>query len=53
MVGDRKHDIIGARKIGIDNIGVLYGYGDKEELTQAGATRIVSSVKELGQILLQ
>ena len=53
MGGDRKHDIIGARKIGIDNIGVLYGYGDKEELTQAGATRIVSSVKELGQILLQ
>lgn len=52
MVGDRKHDIKGAQKVGIDNIGVLYGYGDKEELTRAGADRIVASVEELGQILL-
>ena len=52
MVGDRKHDIIGARKTGIDCIGVLYGYGDREELTQAGAKRIVASVEELKQALL-
>ncbi|WP_099291324.1 MULTISPECIES: HAD-IA family hydrolase [unclassified Butyricimonas] len=52
MVGDRKHDIKGAQKVGIDNIGVLYGYGDEEELTRAGADRIVASVEELGQILL-
>lgn len=52
MVGDREHDIKGARQTGIDNIGVLYGYGDREELTQAGADRIVASVEELGQVLL-
>ena len=52
MVGDRKHDIIGARNTGIDCIGVLYGYGDREELTQAGAKRIVASVEELKQALL-
>ncbi|MFC0539834.1 HAD family hydrolase, partial [Pelagicoccus mobilis] len=33
-------------------IGVLYGYGDREELTQAGAKRIVASVEELKQALL-
>ena len=52
MVGDRKHDIIGARNTGIDCIGVLYGYGDREELTQAGAKRIVASVDELKRALL-
>ena len=52
MVGDREHDIIGARKTGIDCIGVLYGYGDREELTQAGAKRIVASIEELKQALL-
>lgn len=52
MVGDRKHDIIGARNTGIDCIGVLYGYGGREELTQAGAKRIVASVDELKRALL-
>ena len=52
MIGDRKHDIIGARNAGIDCIGVLYGYGDREELTQAGAKQIVASVEELKQALL-
>ena len=52
MVGDRKHDIIGARNAGIDCIGVLYGYGDQEELAQAGAKQIVASVEELKQALL-
>ena len=31
MVGDREHDIIGAKKVGIDSIGVLYGYGNLQE----------------------
>lgn len=52
MVGDREHDILGAKRVGIDNIGVLYGYGDRDELTRAGADRIVSTVEELGQALL-
>lgn len=40
MVGDRKHDIIGAIENNIDSIGVLFGYGSKEELEQASATYI-------------
>ena len=37
MVGDRKHDIIGAHKEGIPAIGVLYGYGDRAEHEACGA----------------
>ncbi len=47
MIGDRKHDIIGAKKTGLDSIGVLWGYGDREELTAAGADFILSQVSEL------
>ena len=32
MIGDRKHDILGAKEVGVDSVGVLYGYGDREEL---------------------
>lgn len=51
MVGDRKHDIIGARNTGIDSIGVLYGYGDREELSRAGADYIVANIEELSFLL--
>ena len=47
MVGDRKHDVIGARENGIPCIGVLYGYGSREELTEAGAAALVADVDEL------
>lgn len=40
MVGDRRHDVAGAKEIGVDCIGVLYGYGDREELEMAGAKYI-------------
>lgn len=43
MIGDRKHDIEGANMIGIDSIGVTYGYGTQEELEAAGATHIANS----------
>lgn len=52
MVGDRKHDIIGAKRIGIDSIGVLFGYGSTEELADAGAMKLIGTVEELTQILL-
>lgn len=52
MIGDRKYDIQGAKETGIDSIGVLYGYGDRQELMTAGANQIVSSVKELATLLL-
>lgn len=47
MIGDRKYDILGAKEVGIDSIGVLNGYGDQEELIAAGADAIVTSVCEL------
>jgi phosphoglycolate phosphatase len=53
MVGDREHDIIGAKKIGIDSIGVLFGYGDRNELEKAGATFIVDTVKGIGDVILE
>lgn len=42
MVGDRKHDVLGAASCGIPALGVLYGYGDEQELTLAGAAALVS-----------
>ncbi|HWR43577.1 HAD family hydrolase [Sporomusa sp.] len=51
MVGDRKHDIIGALNNGIDSIGVSYGYGGLAELQQAGPNYIAASVSELDKLL--
>lgn len=47
MIGDRKHDILGAKKFSIDSVGVLYGYGSKEELTNAGATYIAETTEDI------
>ncbi len=52
MVGDRKHDIIGAKAVGIDSIGVEYGYGNYDELANAGAVYIVKTVDDLKNIIL-
>lgn len=53
MIGDKSQDVIGAQKTGIDSIGVLYGYGDYDELVNAKATYIVDSVKLLQSKLLK
>ncbi|MBH0161991.1 HAD family hydrolase [Fictibacillus sp. 26RED30] len=53
MIGDRKHDIIGACNTGINSIGVTYGYGLMEELTAAKPTSIVNTVSELREVLLK
>lgn len=47
MIGDRAHDITGAKENGIDSIGVLYGFGEKKELIEAGAQKIISKPTEL------
>lgn len=47
MVGDRHHDIDGAKANGIKSIGVTYGYGSREELEEAGADYIVSAPMEI------
>lgn len=52
MIGDRKHDIIGAKNVGIDSIGVLYGYGNREELETVKADYIVETVADLNKLLL-
>jgi len=53
MVGDREHDIFGAKANGLRSIGVLYGYGDENELDAAGADRIVKTVADLSHLLLE
>lgn len=52
MIGDREHDIIGAKKNSIHSMGVLFGYGDREELENAGADYIVETVSDIGRILI-
>ena len=47
MIGDRKHDIIGAKKTGLDSVGVLWGYGDRAELAAAGADHVVAEIQDL------
>ncbi|WP_195987606.1 HAD family hydrolase [Clostridium sp. D53t1_180928_C8] len=53
MVGDRKHDVYGAKEIGLQSVGVLYGYGDYDELRNSGADYIVNNIKELSNLLIQ
>ena len=53
MIGDRKHDILGAKKIGLKSCGVLFGYGSREELETAGADFIAQNVPELQKICLR
>ena len=52
MVGDREHDVIGAQKCGLKCIGVLYGYGNREELETAGAIDIVEKPTDLLKTIL-
>lgn len=53
MVGDRYFDINGAKYFNMDSVGVTFGYGDYEELSQAGATYVVDSAKELVDIIVK
>ncbi|MGU7943023.1 HAD family hydrolase [Streptococcus suis] len=52
MIGDREHDIEGARMHQLPAIGVLYGHGNKQEFEKAGATMIVETVQDLKRVLL-
>lgn len=52
MIGDRKYDIIGANNTEIDSIGVAYGYGSYEELSQSNPTYIAQNVNQLKDILM-
>lgn len=52
MVGDREHDIFGAKENNLSSVGVLFGFGSRKELECAGADRIAADAEELTQILL-
>lgn len=47
MVGDREHDVYGAQENRLETIGVLYGYGSKEELARAGAPYLAETPEEI------
>lgn len=53
MIGDRKFDVEGAKALGVESVGVTYGYGSMEELKEARADYIVRSVEELRKFLLR
>ena len=52
MIGDRKYDMEGGKGASLATLGVLYGYGDREELTAAGADVICETVEDLRKIFL-
>lgn len=47
MIGDRSHDVLGAKANSVKSIGVLWGFGSRQELQEAGADAIVESVDAL------
>jgi phosphoglycolate phosphatase len=51
MIGDRKYDIIGAKANGIDSVGVLYGYGSREELEKEEPKYLCKNVMEIVEII--
>ncbi len=51
MIGDREHDVFGAKENAMDSIGVLYGYGSEEELISAGAEYIAETVEDIYSLL--
>ena len=52
MVGDREHDVLGAKKCNVPCIGVLYGYGSREELEKAGVAAIAETPEAVGRLIL-
>lgn len=51
MVGDREHDVFGAKACNMESIGVLYGYGSADELTKAGATYLAKTPQDILKFL--
>lgn len=52
MVGDRQYDVLGGHAVGLQTLGVLYGYGSREELEQAGADGIAATPPEIVEWIL-
>ena len=47
MIGDRKYDVLGAKAVGVSALGALWGYGDREELADAGADAIIETPRAI------
>ena len=52
MIGDRCYDVEGAHSFGMPCIGVLYGYGTRKEMEEAGADYIAATVEDLRDFFL-
>ena len=52
MVGDRFYDIMGAKEAGVHSVGVTYGFGSLEELTEVGSEFIVNSPDDVARLIL-
>ena len=53
MVGDREHDVLGAKAVGLPYLGVLWGYGSLEELTDAGASVLAETPEQMAELILR
>ena len=53
MVGDREHDVLGAKAVGLPCLGVLWGYGSREELTNAGASALAETPEDMAGLILR
>jgi phosphoglycolate phosphatase len=53
MLGDREHDIIGARNNGVAGVGALWGYGTQAELQAAGATWLATNPKDAADLIAE
>ena len=53
MVGDRRYDVLGAARHGVPTLGVLWGFGDADELTAAGAAALVERPEDLADALIR
>lgn len=53
MIGDRSHDMIGAKTAGVHSMGVLFGYGSREELEAAGAEWIAETPEDIWRLITE
>lgn len=51
MIGDREHDTLGAKEAGVDCVGVLWGFGDADELLSTGAKAVYKTPGELADAI--
>ncbi len=52
MIGDRRHDVLGAQNNDIPSLGVLWGYGEPDELRLAEADALAGAPEEVGEIVI-